>query len=503
MSSTLTAAANWKPTKSFQEFIDRQVTGSLENNHAETAAMIKDMKDMKDYEKSLALDTGRLGIEGFKELLRRRFGTVVRGWRQGLDVSGDGKLSFTEFCTACRNIGYNGDVKGLWNKMDDDGSGVVSLEELDPDAHELIESFYSYIDLKFGNMLLAWEKKLDKDKNDRLDLAEFDEALKSIGFVGDAKKLFNFFTPQNGQTFISLEDVHPGAAACRMRGDKKMMTVGKGVSAEEKEKQKNMTFNERQSVGNMNTNWMKELADEQRAAVIARKQKGLDADKGAKSLIEFKRQLIAKYGSIANAWKFGLDTSGDDRLSFQEFCMACRANDYRGNLKCLWEELDDDNSGVVTLKELDPKAYEALHSFKDMLNVKFANMLLAWKEGLDSDGDERLTHSEFCKRVKEMGYEGDAKYLWKLIVPLGHHYMQMEDLDPKAAECNLRGDFRMLSANGKPPGSPMDMSFHERQAYTFTQLWRSTISKDKIAAMKEISDAKAKSDLSASTLEGF
>ena len=32
--------------------------------------------------------------------------------------------------------------------MDDDGSGVVSLEELDPDAHELIESFYSYIDLK-------------------------------------------------------------------------------------------------------------------------------------------------------------------------------------------------------------------------------------------------------------------------------------------------------------------------------------------------------------------
>ena len=30
-------------------------------------------------------------------------------------------------------------------------------------------------------MLLAWEKKLDKDKNDRLDLAEFDEALKSIG----------------------------------------------------------------------------------------------------------------------------------------------------------------------------------------------------------------------------------------------------------------------------------------------------------------------------------
>jgi Ca2+-binding EF-hand superfamily protein len=183
--------------------------------------------------------------------------------------------------------------------------------------------------------------------------------------------------------------------------------------------------------------------------------------------------------------------------------MACRANDYRGNLKALWEELDDDGSGVVTLKELDPKAFDALNGFKEMLNEKYANKLVAWKEGLDSDGDERLTQSEFCKRVKELEFKGDPKYLWKLIVPLGHHYMQMEDLDPKAAECNLRGDYRMLSANGKPPGSPMDMSFHERQAYTFNQMWRSVISRDKIEAMKEITAAKEKAELGASTLAGF
>jgi Ca2+-binding EF-hand superfamily protein len=496
-------AAQWKPTQKFLEFLDRQITGSMENNKEATQELLKDMKDKKDHEKKLAIDTGRLGVEGFKELLKRRFGTVVRGWRQGLDTSGDGKLSFTEFCMACRNIGYSGDVKGLWKKMDDDNSGVVSLAELDPEAHELIESFYTYIDKKFGNILLAWEKKLDKDKNDRLDVGEFAEALQSIGFKGDSKKLFHFFTPNNGQTFISLEDVHPGAALCRMRGDKKMMTVGKGVSVEQKEANKQMSFLQRQSMGNMNTSWMKELADEQRLAVLARKQKGQDADRGSKCLSEFKRQLITKYGSIANAWKFGLDTSGDDKLSFQEFCMACRANDYRGNLKGLWEELDDDGSGVVTLKELDPKAFEALDGFKSMLREKFDNMLVAWKNGLDSDGDERLTHSEFCKRVKEMGFKGDPKYLWKLIVPLGHHYMQMEDLDPKAAECNLRGDFRMLSANGKPPGSPLDMSFHERQAYCFNQMWRSVISKDKIQAMKELNEAKEKADLSASTLAGF
>ena len=116
--------------------------------------------------------------------------------------------------------------------------------------------------------------------------------------------------------------------------------------------------------------------------------------------------------------------------------------------------------------------------------------------------------------------------MWKLIVPLGHHYMLMEDVDPKAAVCKNIGDYRMLSVNGKPPGNPKDMTsavlvrdvfihykslfcdcrpkingvatiltplslnspehcsvrFHERQAFTFTQLWRSTLSKDKIQA---------------------
>merc|ERR1719281_788541 len=99
-------------------------------------------------------------------------------------------------------------------------------------------------------------------------MQEFQEALGSIGFHGDAKKLFHFFTPDNGRTFVSLEDVHPGAALCRMRGDRKMMTVGKGPSVTNEDKMK-MSFIERQSMGNMNTNWMKELADEQKAKLAA------------------------------------------------------------------------------------------------------------------------------------------------------------------------------------------------------------------------------------------
>merc|ERR1719230_2325137 len=74
-----------------------------------------------------AKDVGARSLDGFKQLLETRFGNLVRAWRKGLDTSGDGKLSFTEFCNSCRAIGYTGNLKKLWNELDVDKSGFVSL----------------------------------------------------------------------------------------------------------------------------------------------------------------------------------------------------------------------------------------------------------------------------------------------------------------------------------------------------------------------------------------
>ena len=39
---------------------------------------------------------------------------------------------------------------------------------------------------------------------------------------------------------------------------------------------------------------------------------------------------------------------------------------------------------MVTLNELDPKAFKALNTFKELLKTKFSNMLIAWNEGQES-----------------------------------------------------------------------------------------------------------------------
>merc|ERR1719498_1870960 len=51
---------------------------------------------------------GARSINGFHRLLKRKYGNPVRGWRLGLDVDGSGKLSYMEFCTAVRGMGYEG-----------------------------------------------------------------------------------------------------------------------------------------------------------------------------------------------------------------------------------------------------------------------------------------------------------------------------------------------------------------------------------------------------------
>ena len=78
------------------------------------------------------------------------------------------------------------------------------------------------------------------------------------------------------------------------------------------------------------------------------------------------------------AWRYGLDIGGDGKLCFLEFCAAARANEFRGSLLKVWKELDDDNSGVVTLEEFDPKAHHQVELMRSTLLDKYPNLLQAW-----------------------------------------------------------------------------------------------------------------------------
>lgn len=99
-------------------------------------------------------DLGPQDVRSFKEMLRRKFGSVARGWRAGMcnDVCNEGnKLAFVEFCNAARALGYTGNISLLFKTLDEDGSANISLGELDPDVFFGIGMiFYPPFEFRFG-----------------------------------------------------------------------------------------------------------------------------------------------------------------------------------------------------------------------------------------------------------------------------------------------------------------------------------------------------------------
>lgn len=73
-------------------------------------------------------------LEVFKSILLEKYGSLVAAWTEHLDADGSGEMDYQEFVQACRAIGFQGSLKKVYREMDKDGSGSISLSELDPDV---------------------------------------------------------------------------------------------------------------------------------------------------------------------------------------------------------------------------------------------------------------------------------------------------------------------------------------------------------------------------------
>ena len=66
-----------------------------------------------------------------------------------------------------------------------------------------------------------------------------------------------------------------------------------------------------------------ELEAKQKKEKLAEEDKG---DIGAKTKVGFLKLLERKFGTVLRAWRKALDTDGNGRLSYIEFCTVLRLN---------------------------------------------------------------------------------------------------------------------------------------------------------------------------------
>jgi len=145
-----------------------------------------------------------------------------------------------------------------------------------------------------------------------------------------------------------------------------------------------------------------------------------------------KEALRARYPNLLNAWLRALDQDKSNRVCYREFqtCWQMLKMKDRDGAPGAWKALDTDNSGYISLSEIDAEAHDELYNFKTWAEGLFGSVHRAF-QALDEDGSRGLTCAEFCRVAKNMGYEGRSKVLFNSLKPEVRHRYEPGAKDPK------------------------------------------------------------------------
>merc|ERR1719160_49740 len=72
-------------------------------------------------------DMGMTSLKDLRKVLQLKFGNMYRAWNTYLDKDKSGSLTFLEFCDQLRGLGYAGDLKAIWDELDEDDGGTISF----------------------------------------------------------------------------------------------------------------------------------------------------------------------------------------------------------------------------------------------------------------------------------------------------------------------------------------------------------------------------------------
>lgn len=209
----------------------------------------------------------------------------------------------------------------------------------------------------------------------------------------------------------------------------------------------------------------------------------LDLDRsGFISLAEVDPQLVEMLGSLAltiwsifgtveSAWKHCFNTRGALRITADEFVQACQDIGYKGPARDAFDELSTDkaSTGITRdefgflhqwisngqpdkvgsadgvsrwAQEVKPwlppvkvKKVKALaQEFRELLLKQYGDFVRAWRQGLDRDRNGHMDYQEFTRAVKDVGFAGNPRDLWKELDANGNGTVSLWEVDMPTAE---------------------------------------------------------------------
>jgi len=347
---------------------------------------------LTDRRKEAANPSAPRSPEEFLKSLKKQYGNFVRAWRLVLNPSGSGTFTRNDLGKVMRgHLSYDGSFKSLWVYLErlGQGTGQVSLSDLDEEAANLLMDFKEFLQDRFQTARRSFSR-LDVRGRALLHREAWVEGCKAIGW----NEQLAWLEPAawNQQVVKLHECLSLGLRQYKKVTVSDLEWLNLPLYDEPLHPQRCLTL---------------------RHAALAER---LKPRKIAQNLPELLRNLKNKYGSLVRAWRLGIDMNGDGTATYKEFAMVIHRFGFCGSLKDLWAEIGPTSMDgqTIGLVDIDKPSAVMLSDFKVCLLGQFRSAHVAW-EAMDTEGNMFLDPRGFQLACDKIGWQGDALKLHALL----------------------------------------------------------------------------------------
>mmetsp|Transcript_89163 Transcript_89163/g.186318 ORF Transcript_89163/g.186318 Transcript_89163/m.186318 type:complete len:829 (+) Transcript_89163:136-2622(+) len=140
---------------------------------------------------SLTAGDGASPAAAFARHLKSIRGTVLKAWRQDIDLRKAGRVAYADFTNACRKLGLSSQGRLIWDCLRKEArTAPLEFHEVAPEEAENMEGFCEILLTTYGfDLEKAW-RDLDPNNQQYLSLPDFVAAARALGFEGNPKLIF-------------------------------------------------------------------------------------------------------------------------------------------------------------------------------------------------------------------------------------------------------------------------------------------------------------------------
>jgi len=341
-----------------------------------------------------------------KDFVVRKEGSSLRAWTKHFDTDNDQRISQNEFIRGMRKMNYQGDPAALFATLDADSSGELALEEIDANAADKWLQFRAFC------------------------VRTFDDPTDMV------KKLGRPIAPSEPRRGISMaKETHEGEPVVSLQQLVDGMRAYGYPYGYEDVIFSALNVNDKAAINEDELKWLDQEQKRQKRKDAAKKKalidRGHKRDNNWKNseatLADFKQFLKRKYGNYLRAWRSALSPDGSMVLQRSILFKACTALGWQGDVRLLYKAFDKDDSGYISIEELDAHAAELLAHFHEFIGKHFGSASAAF-QALDKFNQKNLKQREFCAASKSFGFQHSAKAIFQGLDYQGRKALNEEDL---------------------------------------------------------------------------